>query len=120
MWSCERCRICKVKCLWTEEAEPSALEQVVDLLQRLHSRFDDMEEWMERMEQELEAVGGRIDDLVDNFEEGSALEYPWDFVSATSAEEWGVSLEELQELKGAMPEALHQAMQLWIDQDVAQ
>ncbi|KAK0480239.1 hypothetical protein IW261DRAFT_1563934 [Armillaria novae-zelandiae] len=93
-----------------EEAEPSALEKVVDLLQNLHAWFDEMEDRMVRIERELEAVGGHVDDLVDDFEEGDALEYLRDFIPVVSMEEWKVSREELGELKGANPKALRQAM----------
>ncbi|KAK0472700.1 hypothetical protein IW261DRAFT_1570530 [Armillaria novae-zelandiae] len=120
MRSCEQCRIRKAKCLWIEEAEPSALEQVVDLLQDLHVRFAEMEDRMARIERGLEAIGGHVDDLVDNFEEGDALEYPRDFIPAVSAEEWKVLREELGKLKGANSKALRRAMRLCLDQDVAQ
>ncbi|KAK0472745.1 hypothetical protein IW261DRAFT_1570587 [Armillaria novae-zelandiae] len=66
---------------------PSALEGVVDLLQRLHARFDNMEERMEKLEKELASIGGWVDDLVDDFKEGDTLEYPQDFVSVASADE---------------------------------
>ncbi|KAK0464800.1 hypothetical protein IW261DRAFT_1575166 [Armillaria novae-zelandiae] len=96
MWSCEQCRIRKAKCLWMEEAELSALEEVLDLLHGLHARFDDMEEQMEKMELELESIGGHVDDLVHNFKEGSAGEYPRDFIPAASVDEWEALLEELK------------------------
>ncbi|KAK0477657.1 hypothetical protein IW261DRAFT_1633325 [Armillaria novae-zelandiae] len=120
MRSCERCRICKAKCLWTEETELTAMEEVVALLHSLHARFDDMDEQLEKVEQELVSIGGRVDDLVDNFEEGDAIEYPWDFVPLASEEEWKVSREELGELEGANSEALRWAMCLCLNQDVAQ
>ncbi|KAK0460307.1 hypothetical protein IW261DRAFT_1577955 [Armillaria novae-zelandiae] len=79
-----------------------------------------MENQMEKMERTLEAIGGRIDNLVDNFEDGSALEYPRNFMPAASVEEWKVSLEELQDLKGETPEALRLAMRFQLDHDIAQ
>ncbi|KAK0463431.1 hypothetical protein IW261DRAFT_1575626 [Armillaria novae-zelandiae] len=120
MRSCERCRIRKAKCLWTEEMEPTAMEEVVALLHSLHARFDDMEEQLEKVEKELVSVGGCVDDLVDDFEEGDAIEYPRDFVPSASEEEWKVSREELGKLEGANSEALQWAMCLRLDQDVAQ
>ncbi|KAK0471912.1 hypothetical protein IW261DRAFT_1571381 [Armillaria novae-zelandiae] len=120
MRSCERCRIRKAKCLWTEETEPTAMEEVVALLHSLHARFDDVEERLEKVEKELASVGGRVDDLVDDFEEGDAIEYPQDFVPSASKEEWKVLREELGKLKGANSEALRRAMHLRLDQDVAQ
>ncbi|KAK0488825.1 hypothetical protein IW261DRAFT_1557314 [Armillaria novae-zelandiae] len=120
MRSCKRCRIRKPKCMWMDETAPMVMEQVLDLLQDLHARFDEMEGRMENIERELEAVGGHVNDLVDNFEEGSALEYPQDFILMASTEDWELSLRELQDLKGATPEVLWQAMRLRLDQDVAQ
>ncbi|KAK0470670.1 hypothetical protein IW261DRAFT_1572902 [Armillaria novae-zelandiae] len=89
MRSCERCQIQKVKCLCTEE--------VMDLLQSLHARFDKTEEQIEQMERELGAIGGQVKDLVNDFKEGDALKYPQDCIPAAFVEEWEASLEELRE-----------------------
>lgn len=75
---------------------------------------------MEKMEGKLKAVGGYVDDLVDDFHPGDAVEYPQDFVAEASADEWALLRYELEDLQGANPEALHWAMLLHLDQDVAQ
>lgn len=82
--------------------------------------MDAVEQRLARVEEKLEAVGGRVDDLVDDFHPGDAIEYPQDYVAEGSAEEWALSIEELVDLEGANPEALRQAMRLRLDQDVTQ
>ncbi|KAK0487195.1 hypothetical protein IW261DRAFT_1558249 [Armillaria novae-zelandiae] len=71
---CGRCRADRAqsKCMWADEAVLTAMEEVMALLHSLHARFDDMEEWLERMEEQLASVRGRINDLVDDFEDGDA------------------------------------------------
>ncbi|KAK0197787.1 hypothetical protein F5146DRAFT_1130674 [Armillaria mellea] len=51
---------------------------------------------------------------------GDVIEYPDDFIPSVSSDEWVTSSAELRDLQGTNPEALHRAMTLRLDQDVAQ
>ncbi|KAK0434987.1 uncharacterized protein EV420DRAFT_1653606 [Desarmillaria tabescens] len=120
--TCERCKLKKNKCVFPqgESLGSAGSSEVIDLLQKLCDKMDDFQEGLERVEGKVDFLGSRVNDLVDDFHEGDAPEWPSDFVEEEFREEWAASKVELGNLKNVNSEALQIAMRMRLDKDVAQ
>ncbi|KAK0444198.1 uncharacterized protein EV420DRAFT_1574732 [Desarmillaria tabescens] len=112
--TCERCKLKKNKCVFPqgESSGSAGSSEIIDLLQKLCDKMDDFQEGLERVEGKVNFLGGRVDDLVDDFHEGDAPEWPSDFVEEEFREEWAASKVELGNLKNVNSEALRIAMHM--------
>ncbi|PBK65752.1 hypothetical protein ARMSODRAFT_1022181, partial [Armillaria solidipes] len=90
--TCQRCRVKKARCTFNKGGEDSGAAEspnILELLQDISSRLTHLED-------KVDAVAGRVEDLVDDYNADNEVKYPEDFIPKSVKAEFEASRLELR------------------------
>ncbi|PBK60781.1 hypothetical protein ARMSODRAFT_982022 [Armillaria solidipes] len=112
---CQRCRVKKARCTFNKGGEDSGAAEspnVLELLQDISSRLT-------RLEDKVDAVAGRVEDLVDDYDVDNEVKYPEDFIPKSVKAEFEASRLELRKTGDIYCEVLREVAKHRLDRDMA-
>ncbi|SJK99875.1 uncharacterized protein ARMOST_03186 [Armillaria ostoyae] len=113
--TCQRCRIKKARCTFNKGGEDSSAVEspsILELLQDISSRLTCLED-------KVDAIAGRVEDLVDDYDVDNKVKYPEDFVPKSVKAEFEASRMELQKTSDIYCEVLREVAKHRLDRDMA-
>ncbi|PBK62703.1 hypothetical protein ARMSODRAFT_980541 [Armillaria solidipes] len=113
--TCQRCRVKKARCTFNKSGEDSGAAEsptVLELLQDICARLT-------RLEDKVDAVAGRVEDLVDDYDVDNEVKYPEDFIPKSVKAEFEASRMELRKTGDIYCEVLREVAKHRLDRDMA-
>ncbi|SJL06761.1 uncharacterized protein ARMOST_10103 [Armillaria ostoyae] len=113
--TCQRCRVKKARCTFNKSGEDSSAAEgpnVLELLQDISSRLT-------RLEDKVDAIAGRMEDLVDDYDVDNEVKYPEDFIPKSVKAKFEASRLELRKAEDIYSEVLREVAKHRLDRDMA-
>ncbi|KAK0446610.1 hypothetical protein EV421DRAFT_1733892, partial [Armillaria borealis] len=113
--TCQRCCVKKARCTFNKGGEDSGAAEstsVLEILQDISAR-------LVHLENKVEAIADRVEDLINDYDVNNEVKYPKDFIPKSVKAEFEASRMELRKMGDIYCEVLREVAKQRLDRDMA-